>query len=346
MARANIVPVVAVTALALHESEEHNARVQTAVRSANTQKGYASDWRAFEAWCRARGIAPLAAPGNRVAVYLSDMQRAGSKLASIERALSSIASRLLETGAPSPREDGAVRATMKGLRRTMKSAQTRKAPAVSDVLKRMVTFCSDDGAGRRDRALLCLGFAGAFRRSELVALDRSDVVFTEDGLIVRIRSGKTDQEGRGRALGIPYFSDPAVCPVRALQKHLDRLQETFAAVVIGGSKYREGIEVRAAIDVSTGAVFRSMSRNSNDWGARLSDRSVAELVKTYASRAGLDPKLYAGHSLRAGFATSAALAGKTDRAIMRQTGHKSAAMLERYVREVGLFDDNAAVGLL
>jgi site-specific recombinase XerD len=324
--------------LALRASEEHNARLQVAERAPNTLKAYASDWRAFSQWCRGRAFDPAAAPGDRVAVYLSDMQLAGKKLASIERALSAISQAQAAYGG-APREDPNVRRTMKGLRRALKGRQTQKSPVVVDVLKRMVEgLPADDGASRRDRALLTLGFAGAFRRSELVALDRSDIVFVPDGALVRIRSSKTDQEGKGRTVAIPYFSESSVCPVRALQQHLERLQETFAGYVIGDTAY-------GRVEVSEGAIFRSMTRNSSHRGARLTGKAVALLVKAYAHRAGLDAKLFAGHSLRAGFATSAALAGKDQRDIMRQTGHKSAAMLERYVREIGLFERNAATGL-
>jgi site-specific recombinase XerD len=319
--------------LALRASEEHNARLQVEQSAPNTLKAYASDWKAFTAWCRARVMDPANAPGDRVAVYLSDMHLAGRKLASIERALSSIAHGQKPLA---PREDPAVRATMKGLRQAFKGAPvTRKSPAVIDVLKRMVEGLGDDDAGRRDRALLTLGFAGAFRRSELVALDRADLVFQPEGLIVRVRQSKTG----ARVVAIPYFSDPSICPIRSLQRYLDRLQETFAEVLF------YSVRIRAAVDVSEGPIFRSLTRNSAHWGARITPQVVARLVKTRAKAAGLDAKLYSGHSLRAGFATSAALAGKEQRDIMRQTGHKSAAMLERYVREIGLFERNAAAGL-
>jgi site-specific recombinase XerD len=306
------------TPLALLESEAHNAKRQEGVRATNTLRAYAADWRAFEAWCEPRGVVALDAAPARVARYLSDMERAGRKLASIERALSAVAQRL-----EGVRLDSEVRATMKGIRRAMKHAPvTRKAPVLADILPRLVEGLGENPGGLRDRALLTLGFAGAFRRSELVALDVADVAFVEDGLIVQIRSSKTDQEGKGRSVGIPYASTLAVCPVRSLRKWL------------GAAGFTEG------------AIFRSQSHDPRHAGARLSGAAVATLVKAYARAAGLDPAKYSGHSLRAGFATSAAMAGKSDRAIMAQTGHKSAAMLARYVRDVGLFDDNAATGLL
>jgi integrase len=174
--------------------------------------------------------------------------------------------------------------------------------------------------GLRDRALLTLGFAGAFRRSELVALDVTDISFTADGLEVALRRSKTDQEAAGRKVGIPYGSLRITCPVRALRAWLD------AAVI------------------TEGAVFRSVNRWSA-LGDRLSDKAVALVVKRHAATIGLDATKFAGHSQRAGLATSAAKAGKSERAIMNQTGHRSAAMVRRYIRDASLFSDNAAAGI-
>jgi integrase len=172
--------------------------------------------------------------------------------------------------------------------------------------------------GQRNRALLLLGFAGAFRRSELVALDVEDLEFQRNGVVVTLRRSKTDQEGESRRIGVPYGSSELTCPVRALQGWL---------------------ELGAIIE---GPVFRAVDRHGN-LGGQLGDHAVARLVKEHAVLVGLDPTRYAGHSLRAGLATSAADGGASDRAIMRQTGHRSAAMVNRYVREGRLFRDNAAL---
>lgn len=177
--------------------------------------------------------------------------------------------------------------------------------------------------GVRDRALLLLGFAGAFRRSELVALDLADVHAGHDGLTVVIRKSKTDQEGQGRKVGIPYGSHPHTCPVRAM------------------ATWRE------KSGLSEGALFRAINRHGQLQAGRLSDRAVALIVKRAALAAGLDATKYAGHSLRAGLATSAAQAGVSERSIMAQTGHKSVMVARRYIRDGSLFRDNAAaqVGL-
>jgi integrase len=179
----------------------------------------------------------------------------------------------------------------------------------------------NDLVGLRDRALLLVGFAGAFRRSELVALDVSDVEVGEDGLTVTLRRSKTDQEGAGRKVGIPRGSTPETCPVRALRAWL----ETAA--------------------ITESALFRSVNRHGRV-GSRLSDKHVAIAVKEAAAPVGLDVKSFAGHSLRAGLVTSAAIQGRSDRSIMNQTGHRSVAMVQRYVRDASLFRDNAAQGLL
>lgn len=176
-------------------------------------------------------------------------------------------------------------------------------------------------SGARDRALLVVGFAGAFRRSELVGLNVEDLRFEPDGLVVTIRASKTDQERAGVDLGLPFGSDPATCPVRSVRAWL------------------------ALAGVGEGPVFRSVSRHGNV-GGRLSGRDVARIIKRSVTRVGLDPAMFAGHSLRAGLATSAARAGKSDGAIARQGRWASHAMVHVYVRAGRLLDgDNAASGI-
>ena len=176
--------------------------------------------------------------------------------------------------------------------------------------------------GIRDRALLLLGFAGAFRRSELVGLDVSDVVFVHRGLEVSLQRSKTDQEAAGRKLVILPGIHPGTCPVLAV---------------------RAWLHVAAITD---GPLFRAVGRRREGVAAtRLCEKVVADVVKRAANAAGLDEDRFAGHSLRAGFVTSAARAGKSERTIMAMSGHRSTAILRRYVRDVGVFDDNAGDGL-
>ena len=187
----------------------------------------------------------------------------------------------------------------------------------------MVAGLPEGLLGIRDRALLLVGFAGAFRRSELVGLDIADLDFNHDGLTVTLRRSKTDQEGEGRKVGLPYGSNPSTCPVRSLQAWIE------------------------ASAIEAGPVFRSVNRHGRLQPDRLSDKAVALVVKRRAEAAGLDPSRYAGHSLRAGLATAAANAGVSERAIMAQTGHRSVQMVRRYIRDGSLFRENAAakVGL-
>jgi integrase len=210
---------------------------------------------------------------------------------------------------------------MAGICRSLHARPAGKAPIGDEDLVAMVGTLGVDLAGLRDHALLCLGWFGAFRRSELVSLDMADVAFTRDGAIVTIRKSKTDQEGQGIEKGIPFAGNPALCPVRALRAWLD------------------------AARIEAGPLFRSLSRRGK-LGGRLSDKAVARTVKRCAKTVGLDASHLAGHSLRSGFATTAARKGKSLDAIMRQTGHKSERVARGYIRHATLFTDNAAAGLV
>jgi integrase len=291
-------------------------------RAQNTRRAYGSDWQAFEAFCSEQGLVSLPALPETVALYLTHLAEKGRKVSTIERALVSISQRHRFALQPSPRSSALVAETLRGIRRSIGVAQRGKAPVLAADLRRMLSIVADGLLGIRDRALLLLGFAGAFRRSELVSLDVGDLAFTQDGLEVTIRRSKTDQEGQGRKVGIPYGMTPETCPVRALRAYLE------------------------ASGITEGAIFRAVSRHGKLASVRLSDRAVALVVKRYAHRVGLDPRQFAGHSLRAGLATSAAKAGKSERAIMAQTGHRSVEMVRRYIRDASLFSDNAAAGLL
>jgi integrase len=217
-----------------------------------------------------------------------------------------------------------VKATMAGIRRTHGIAPDQKAALLTPELRRLLAQVpADTLAGRRDRALLLIGFAGAFRRSELVALDLEDVVETGDGLRVTIRASKTDQEGESRELGIPFGQHPETCPVRALRAWKD------------------------ASEITEGPLFRAVTRYGRLQDKRLTAQSVALIVKRAAEQAGFNPDHYAGHSLRSGLATSAAAGGAPERAIMKQTGHRSVLTVRRYIRSGSLVQENAAayVGL-
>lgn len=195
-----------------HQASESLAR-------AGQGRGYRADWRDFCAWCEAHAVCPLPAAPETVAAYIAEC--AGRlKVGSIQRRLNAIAEAHKATGLESPTPAGMVRNTLKGIRRTLGTAATPKAPTLTDDIRAMVETTDAGPIGARDRALMLLGFAGAFRRSELVGLAIADCAFGRDGLTVTLRRSKTDQDGAGRKIGIPYGSNPETCPVRAVQAWL------------------------------------------------------------------------------------------------------------------------------
>jgi site-specific recombinase XerD len=297
-----------------------------AARAANTHRAYRADWAAFAAWCRQHDLTPLPAMPSTLALYLTD-QAGRLKASTLQRRLVAIAQVHRAASQRSPTEDAGVRSVWRGIRRTIGVAQVGKAPLLTDDIKQLVAALPDSPAGLRDRALLLIGFTGAFRRSELVALNTNDVQLVAEGAIVTIRRGKTDQEGTGERIGIPRGRQATTCPVLALRAWL-----ACAGTSTTGTN---------------GPIFRAVDRNGRIRATRLSGRDVARIVKRAAERVGLHPADYAGHSLRAGLATSAAIAGVEERAIMAQTRHRSVTVARRYIRDGSLFRGNAAgqVGL-
>jgi site-specific recombinase XerD len=288
-----------------------------ASKAESTLRGYRADWREFYTWCEDQHICPLPASPEAVAAYIADCA-ARLKVGSIQRRLNAIAEAHKAMGIDSPTHHAMVVNTIKGIRRTRGTAPVQKAPALTDDIRAMVDVTDAGLIGARDRALILLGFASALRRSELVGLDVDDCVFGKDGFTIVLRRSKTDQIGAGRKIGIPYGANPETCPVRVLQSWME----------LGA--------------ISTGPLFRSISRHGHVQPGRLSGIDVARVVKKLATRAGLDPAKYAGHSLRAGHATSAAIAGASERSIMNQTGHRSVQMVRRYIRDGSLFRENSA----
>ena len=288
--------------------------------SENTRRAYAADWQTFATFARSIGADVMPASPDTVAAHLAGLARAGRKASTIVRAAAAIATAHKTAGHTSPTTHPAVVAVLAGIRRTLGTAPTKKAPVVVDDLRALVATCDDSIAGLRDRAVLVVGFAGAFRRSEIAALTVADVAFDVDGVVVTLRRSKTDQEGAGRIVGLPYGSDPATCPVRTLRRYID------------------------AAGIVDGAVFRSIDRHGNV-GAMLSGHAVANIVKAHAAAAGLDVARFSGHSLRAGHVTAAAKAGKPLDVIMAQTGHTSTSTVMGYIRRASVFTANSAAGI-
>lgn len=315
-------------ALTLHEEMAITDLLETArtyasqAKAENTRKAYRKDWEHFANWCEARSLITLPAAPQTLAAYLAELATT-HKVSTLQRRLAAISQAHKLAGQDNPTRAELVRLTMQGIRRTHGMKCNQKAAAVTADVLAMVGTLPDNLLGLRDRALLLLGFAGAFRRSELVGLDVEDLQWQEVGVAITLRRSKTDQEGAGTLKGIPMGRRAETCPVRALNAWLEASGNT------------------------QGPIFRPMNRHGQVQPGRLSDKAVALVVKRAAQAAGLDASRYSGHSLRAGLATSAAAAGVQERDIMRQTGHKSVNMVRRYIREGELFRGNAAaqVGL-
>lgn len=291
----------------------------------NTVRAYRVDWRLYTEWCSKMALDPVEDPLT-VAHYLAYLADEGRAAATIERKLAAICKGWEAAEKENPRYHTAVRFARRGIRRAIGTAPEQVDAITPMQLRKMVQALPTGPAWNlrraRNRALLVIGFAGGMRRSEIVALNFEDLREDEEGLRVRIRRSKTDQEGKGRVIGLPYSSVSEVCPVRCVNKWIDMA----------------GIE--------SGALFRPTSKDGRAVeSTRLTTRQVANIVRVAARRADIKGR-FSGHSLRAGLVTAAVRDGKSLDAIQRQTGHTSVQMLMRYVREQGIFTDNAAAGLL
>lgn len=279
--------------------------------SENSRKAYKNDFQHFINW---GGCIPCTP--EHLVLYLTSHAEILS-IATLQRRLVAIAKAHALAGYPLPTKSELVRLTMQGIKRLHGKPQAQVSPIMKEDLVVMLSHIPDTIKGKRDRALLLLGFCGAFRRSELVALKCTDLEFTTQGLIVTLPRSKVDQTGQGRKIGIP-MGRGKICPVQAVQDWLVHLS------------------------ANNGSLFKAISKGGVLSVDALSDRAVANIIKAYVVKIGLDPARYSGHSLRAGLASSAAEHGYSSWEIRRQTGHASDAMLQRYIRLGSLFLRNAA----
>tara|TARA_B110000008_G_scaffold270220_1_gene300243 strand:- start:402 stop:1358 length:957 start_codon:yes stop_codon:yes gene_type:complete len=287
----------------------------------NTIKAYKSDFNDFSLFCAQNGFTSLPSEPKIISLYLTYLSTKNVKMSTLKRRLVSIGvihklkGHYLDTKHPSIIEN------VMGIKRRKGSIQTGKKPLLINNLKAIIKVIDElkieEIKKLRDRSIILIGFSGGFRRNEIVSLDYDDLDFVSEGLKINLRRSKTDQLGEGSVKGLPYFNNSQYCPVLSLKKWI-------------------GVS-----NIKSGPLFRRFSKGSKLTENRLTDQTVALLIKEYLKLAGIDSKNYSGHSLRSGFATSAAESGAEERSIMAMTGHKSTEMVRRYIKEANLFKNNA-----
>jgi integrase len=288
------------------------ARYSAAGVAGNTQRTYRSAWRRFESWCSSQQLQALPAAPYTCAAYLAD-RASELRPSSLSVHLAAIAQAHTAAGFPSPTSSGEVSTVLKGVRREHGTAPEKKAAVTPTQLRTLVLGLGTTANDLRDRALLLLGFCGGFRRSELVGLDVRDVEFRDEGMLVTLRAGKTDQERQGRVVAIEYGVRPETCAGTALEDWL------------------------AAAGLKEGPLFRAVTRHGRVGPLRLNGRAVARVLQGRARQAGLNADAFAGHSLRSGLATAAADARVEERHIAKRTGHTNLRVLRGYIHDADPF---------
>ncbi len=301
----------------LHEETLKNLKSS---KAKNTIRAYKSDFKDFATFCIKHGLNSLPTEPKIVSLYLTHLSQ-NSKISTLKRRLVSISmihklkGHYLDTKHPIIIEN------LMGIRRVKGSIQKGKKPILISHLKSIINVINEQKKEEikklRDKSMILIGFGGGFRRTELVSIDYEDLEFVDKGLKVTIRKSKTDQFGEGMIKGLPYFENNIYCPVSNLRKWLE------------------------VSKIKSGPIFTRFSKGLSLTNKRLSDQSVALLIKEYLNLANIENKNFSGHSLRAGFATVAAESGANERSIMAMTGHKNTQMVRRYIREANIFTDNA-----
>ena len=287
----------------------------------NTVRAYKSDFNDFGIFCAQNGFKSLPSDPKIVSLYLTHLSTKDAKMSTLKRRLVSIGvihklkGHYLDTKHP------AIIENIMGIKRRKGSVQKSKKPILISNLKQIINVIDQENKEAieklRDRSIILIGFSGGFRRNEIVSLDYDDLDFVLEGLKINIKRSKTDQFGEGFTKALPYFDSSQYCPVVSLKKWLE------------------------VSNINSGPVFRRFVKGPKLSENRLTDQTVALLIKKYLQLAGIDSKNYSGHSLRSGFATSAAESGAEERSIMAMTGHKSTEMVRRYIKEANLFKNNA-----
>ena len=290
-------------------------------KAPNTVRAYKSDFKDFGLFCVQNGFKTMPSDPKIVSLYLTQQATKEVKMSTIKRRLVSIGvihkmkGHYLDTKHPIIIEN------LMGIKRRKGIVQKGKKPILISDLKKIVDVINkekiEDIKKLRDKSIILIGFSGGFRRNEIVSLDVEDLEFVFEGLKITIKRSKTDQFGEGMMKGLPYFENKIYCPVTTLKRWLNI------------SKIKKG------------SLFRRFSKGSKLSEYRLTDQTVALLIKKYLNIAGVNSTNYSGHSLRSGFATSAADAGAEERSIMAMTGHKSTEMVRRYIKEANVFKNNA-----
>lgn len=289
-------------------------------KAENTKRAYQSDWQQFASWCKEHKLQDLPASPETVSYYITYLGGL-YKASSIKRKMVVISQRHETAGFQNPVKSSLVKGVWTGIQREIGIREEGKEPLWLQDLRRMIdSIPRNQLIGIRNRALLVVGWAGAMRRSEIVSLNVEDLTFTREGLVILLRKSKTDQAGESQEIALPYGSHPLTCPVRSLQDWLD------------------------ASGIANGAIFRAIDRHGNMKG-RLTPQSVRLIVRKSCENMGLNPSNYGAHSLRSGFCSTAAKAGKTEHQIMRQTRHRKLDSLSRYIKYGTLFEDNPASGI-
>ncbi len=270
----------------------------------NTLRAYQSDFRDFSAFCAKNGFSSMPSQPKIIALYITHLSKS-SKFSTLKRRIASISVLHKLKGYYLDTKHPIIMENLHGIKRTLGSRQKAKKPILINDLKLIIKAIDEEKI--RDKALILIGFSGGFRRSELVNIHYDDIEFVTEGVKILIKRSKTDQSGEGSVKAIPYFDNQEFCPVVTLKNY----------------------------------VSKKFSNNNDGKIFNISDKSVALIIKRYAEKAGLDSSKYAGHSLRSGFATTAAEFGAEERNIMAMTGHKTTQMVRRYIQEANLFKNNA-----